>query len=119
VYRKYFKVRLYIHLQVNVLATIKIDEYEVMYSSNKFPPRIWLKSAGKYIGQLIFQPNGSTLSSNALVGTQYNMYYHLDDFQNCIDLLRNEKPMYLLWNGPTSENGIKTMAEIVGESDKT
>jgi hypothetical protein len=105
---------------VIVLVTIKIDEYEVMYSSNKFPPRIWLKSAGKFIGQLIFQANGiAALNSDALVGTQYNLYYHLDDFQNCIDLLRNEKPMYLLWNGPTSENGIKTSAEIVGENDKT
>ncbi|HET7208309.1 MAG TPA: hypothetical protein VFI95_17165 [Terriglobales bacterium] len=36
----------------------QIDEYEVMYSANKFAPRIWLKNTGKYIGQLIFQPNG-------------------------------------------------------------
>ena len=104
---------------VIALVAIKIDEYEVMYSSNKFSPRIWLKSAGKYIGQLIFQANGATLTSDKIVNTQYNMYYHVDDFQNCIDLLRNEKPMYLLWNGPSSENGIKTMAETVGENDKT
>ncbi len=101
------------------MGTTKIDEYEVMYSSNKFPPRIWLKGAGKYIGQLIFQANGATLPPDALVGTQCNIYYHLDDFQNCIDLLRNEKPMYLLWMGAGSENGIKTLAEAVGENDKT
>ncbi len=99
-------------------TTIKIDEYEVMYSANKFPPRIWLKSAGKYIGQLIFQANGSALPSDAMMGTQYNLNYHLDDFQNCIDLLRNEKPMYLLWMGAGGENGIKTIAEAVGENDK-
>jgi hypothetical protein len=105
--------------QVNCLVTIKIDEYEVMYSSNKFPPRIWLKSTGKYIGQLIFQPNEATLPADAVAGGQYNLRYHLGDFQNCIDMLRNEKPMYLLWTGPTGENGIKTMAEAVGENDKT
>jgi hypothetical protein len=99
-------------------TTIKIDEYEVMYSANKFPPRIWLKNAGKYIGQLIFQANGAALPSDVMAGTQYNIHYHLDDFQNCIDLLRNEKPMYLLWMGPTGENGIKTLAEAVGENDK-
>jgi hypothetical protein len=107
---------------VNTLVTTaKIDEYEVMYSSNKFPPRIWLKNAGKYIGQLIFQPNGATLPLDAVSGGQYNLYYHLDDFQNCIDLLRNEKPMYLLWAGPGAgnENAIKTIAETVGENDKT
>ena len=102
------------------MATItKIDEYEVMYSSNLFPPRIWLKSAGKFIGQLIFKPNGTALPVDAMAGGQVNLYYHLDDFQNIIDLLRNEKPMYLLWTGSggANENGIKTTVEPVGEAE--
>jgi len=93
-----------------------VDAYEVMYSSNKFPPRIWLKSAGKFIGQLIFRPDGTALPADNNAGG-INLHYHLVDFQSIIDLLRNEKPMYLLWNGPTSENGIKTTAEPVGEKD--
>jgi hypothetical protein len=99
----------------------KIDEYEVMYSANKFPPRIWLKAVGgKFIGQLIFKPNGTALPQDAMVGGQANLYYHLEDFQNTIDLLRNEKPMYLLWvgTGPGDENGIKTTSEAVGEAEK-
>jgi hypothetical protein len=102
-----------------LVTTTKIDEYEVMYSSNKFPPRIWLKAAGKYIGQLVFKANDATLPADASAGGQCNIYYHLYDFQNCIDILRNEKPMYLLWAGAGSENGIKTIAETVGENDKT
>ena len=95
---------------------IKIDEYEVMYSSNKFPPRIWLKSAGKFIGQLIFKPDGSALpADNNTSGV--NLYYHLVDYKKTLDLLRNEKPVYLLWSGATSENGIKTTAEPVGENE--
>jgi hypothetical protein len=105
----------------SLVTTTKIDEYEVMYSANKFFPRIWLKSAGKYIGQLVFQPNGAALPVDNMSGSQCNLYYHLDDFQNCIDLLRNERPMYLLWagSGPGFENGIKTLAETIGENDKT
>ena len=100
------------------MVLTKIDEYEVMYSSNKFPPRIWLKSAGKFIGQLVFKPDGSVLpADNNTSGV--NLYYHLSDFANAIDLLRNEKPMYLLWNGATSENGIKTTAELVGEAESS
>jgi hypothetical protein len=95
-----------------------ISEYEVMYSANKFPPRIWLKNAGKFIGQLIFKADGAALPSDAMTGGQVNIYYHLADFANILDLLRNEKPMYLLWAGATSENGIKTTAEIVGEAEK-
>ncbi len=94
-----------------------ITDYEVMYSSNTFPPRIWLRNAKKPVGQLIFLPNGSALPADAMTGTQVNLHYHLDDFQNTIDLLRYEKPMYLLWNGTGggNENGIKTTAEPVGE----
>jgi hypothetical protein len=96
----------------------KIDEYRVMYSANMFPPRIGLMSAGNWIGQLIFYPNGKTLPGDSMVGTQVNLYYHLDDFQNIIDLLRNEKPVYLSWMGAGGENGIDTALEAVGEEEK-
>jgi hypothetical protein len=97
----------------------KIDEYEVMYSANHFYPRIWLKNDGDYIGQLIFEPNGAALPPDNNSGG-INLYYHLDDFENCLDLLRNEEPMYLLYSGSGDgfENGIKTTAEPTGEGEK-
>ncbi|RII30352.1 MAG: hypothetical protein CXR30_08545 [Geobacter sp.] len=102
------------------MALTKIDAYEVMYSANSFVPRIWLKNGGKYIGQLIFKPNGSALPADNMQGSQVNLYYHLDDFQNTIDLLRNEAPMFLLFSGSGGgfENGIKTTEELVGEGEK-
>lgn len=102
------------------MALTKIDAYEVMYSANSFVPRIWLKNGGKYIGQLIFKPNGSALPADNMQGLQVNLYYHLDDFQNTIDLLRNEAPMFLLFSGSGGgfENGIKTTEELVGEGEK-
>ena len=101
------------------MALTKIDEYEVMYSANAFVPRIWLKSGGKFIGQLIFRPNGASLPADTMSGSQVNLYYHLDDFQNALDLLRNEQPMYLLFTGSGGgfENGIKTTPEAVGEGE--
>ena len=99
------------------MALTKIDEYEVMYSGNKFPPRIWLKNAGKFIGQLIFQPDGAALPADSTSAGQVNIYYHLSNYAHCIDLLRNEQPMFLLFTAPNSENGIKTTAEIVGEGE--
>jgi hypothetical protein len=102
------------------MALTKIDSYEVMYSANAFAPRIWLKGSGKYIGQLIFKPNGSVLPADNMSGTQANLYYHLDDYHNAVDLLRNEEPMYLLYSGSGGgfENGIKTTDEVVGEGEK-
>jgi hypothetical protein len=96
-----------------------IDGYEVMYSANQFSPRVWLKSGGAFIGQLIFEPDGSELPPDTQAGTQVNLYYHLQDLQNVLDLLRNEKPMYLLYSGSGGgfENGIKTTREPVGEEE--
>ena len=101
-----------------VHMTTQIDQYEVMYSANTFAPRIWLKNSGNFIGQLIFEPVGKPLPQDSNVNGQVNLFYHLEDFDNCIDLLRNEEPMYLLFNGtgPGNENGILTAAEQVGES---
>jgi hypothetical protein len=50
------------------MALTQIDQYEVMYSANTFFPRIWLKNGGKFIGQLIFHPDGATLPADASVG---------------------------------------------------
>ena len=99
------------------MAVTKIDEYEVMYSANTFVPRIWLKNAGKFIGQLIFHPDGTALPPDGMSGGQANLHYHLEDFDNAIELLRNEKPMVLLYSGSGGgfENGIKATAEPVGE----
>ncbi|MGA7900191.1 MAG: hypothetical protein WCA39_15160 [Nitrososphaeraceae archaeon] len=99
------------------MALTKIDEYEVMYSANAFVPRIWLKSSNKFIGQLIFKADGSPLPPDNMVGGQVNLYYHLEDYHNTIDLLRNEGPMYLLYTSSSSENGIKTTPEVVGEGE--
>jgi len=99
------------------MALTLIDEYHVLYSANMHCPRIALKYKGNYIGQLIFKPNGALLPADGVSGGQPNLYYHLDDFQNAIDILRNEKPVYLCYSGSGGlfENGIQTTAEPVGE----
>ena len=98
---------------------MRIDAYEVLYSANDFPPRIALKNAGNYVGQMIFAANGAALPADTVVNNQVQLHYHLDDFQNAIDLLRNEKPIYMYYNGSGGgfENGIRTMSEKVGEGE--
>jgi len=102
-----------------MLSHQKIDEYIVVYSSNAIPPRILLKGAGKIIGHLVFKPNGRTLPPNSKSGGVMTLYYHLDDFQNAIDLLRNEKPLYLLGSSNSAYGwGIQTVTEEIGEEEK-
>ena len=97
----------------------QIYSYEVMYSANAFAPRIWLKNSTAYIGQLIFKPDGMVLPNDNLINGQINLYYHLQDFENTLDILRNEKPVYLLYSGSGAgfENGLRTYPETVGEGE--
>ena len=103
------------------MALTRIDAYEVLYSSNTFSPRIALKNAGNYVGQLIFSSNSTALPVDTVVNNQVQLHYHLENFAHLIDLLRNEKPIYMYYNGSGGgfENGIKTMVEKVGEGETT
>jgi hypothetical protein len=99
------------------MATVtKIDQYEVMYSANKFPPRIWLYGGGKPLGQLLFMPDGTALPQDAMSNNQVNLYYHLENLETMITLFRGDKTLYLLWagSGPGFENGIQTAQHILG-----
>jgi hypothetical protein len=96
-----------------IMASTPISYYEVMYAANAFPPLIWLvNSAGTFIGQLTFHPNGAALPPDGMNGAVVSLNYHLDDFENCAALLRNEKTIYLLYNGPGLKNGLLTAETI-------
>jgi hypothetical protein len=92
-------------------STTIIDDYVVFYSSNAFAPRIGLQSAGKLIGQLSFEPNSAKLPLDGIKDGVPSLFYRQQDFANVIDVLRNEKPTYLYYNGAGAgfENGIRTM----------
>jgi hypothetical protein len=99
------------------MSTLEIGKYTVQYAANGFPPRIWLyNTTGGNIGQVVFRPNGASLPAD----NSGSLYYHLDDFQNVIDVLRNEKPVYwsFVGTGSGNENAIRTSQEAVGEGDK-
>ena len=98
------------------MALTQITEYQVQYSANKFPPRIWLKNGSTYIGQLIFMADGSALPVDGVLGGQVALYYHLEDFQNVFRVLSGEKVVYLLYNGsgPGFENGLQTSPDPLG-----
>jgi hypothetical protein len=101
--------------------TKQIDAYTVIYSANSFSPRIGLKQGAVFLGQCVFHPNGTTLPPDLLrPNGQVDLQYHLDDFHNVLDVLRNEKPVFLNFNGvgPGFENNINTGPETVGEGDQ-
>ena len=100
--------------------TTQITSYVMIYSANAFPPRLVLKNGINFIGQAVFYPNGAVLPADfQRPAGQVEIHYHLDDYQNVMDLLRNEKPVYLNYNGsgPGFENNLRTDPEPIGEGE--
>jgi histidinol-phosphate/aromatic aminotransferase/cobyric acid decarboxylase-like protein len=76
-------------------------------------------NGGKYIGQLIFEPDGSKLPVDSKINGQINLYYHLADFKNIMDLLENSPTVSLLYvgSGNGNDNGIYAAARNIGPSN--
>jgi hypothetical protein len=101
------------------MALTNIDNYIVLYSANQFPPRIWLQANNKFIGQLIFEPDGTTLPPDSEASGQVNLYYHLENFPHALDLLESDTGVSLLYSGsgPGFENGLLTASEQIGDDE--
>jgi hypothetical protein len=98
------------------MAGTKIDSYQIIYSSNKTPRRIILKSGSGVIGQLVFYPLGISLPPDGYAAGATCLNYCIDDFSNCVDLLRNESPVFFSF--ANSVSSINTGSESVGELDR-
>ena len=104
---------------VTALTQTRVEDYVVTYYAKPFSPQIGLLNGGKYFAILKFEPNGSILPPDEEeTATNYaKLFYHLEDLQNCIDILRNENPVYFNWIGVSGGNGITTLREPVGENE--
>lgn len=47
---------------------------------------------------------------------EYELYYSYSELPNLVDMLRNEKPIYLLWRGE-SDTRVSTNIEPTGEGE--
>jgi hypothetical protein len=103
-------------IDISTANNSSIDNYQVMYSSNTFLPRVWLISNSTYVGQLIFEPDGKKLPDDSKINGQINLYYHLEDFKNIIEILQSNPSVSLIYDGSgnTSENGIYANTMAVG-----
>lgn len=112
---------------------LKIESYFVRYATSPTNPFIILKGKSYwqpddptyYYAELYFRPENSVLPDDILrhengrdIG---KLYYYISDFQNVIDLLRNESPLlFVLTDTGRSSvniNGIYSDLERIGEGD--
>lgn len=94
-----------------------VDGYSVIYSSRDGTRRISLRRGVQYVASLFFYADSAALPTDSLTDGQIALFYRLRDFANIMDLLRNEKPLYVWYSGPNDSNGLWTGDEPVGEAE--
>lgn len=109
------------------MATFKIDKYSVRIwssrKSNNLSPGtalagIYLYEGSKYRGYAYFFADDTPLAPPVYHSStgQVFVHYNLSQFDAVLDLVRNEKPIYLYYSNP-SNAGLKTSTEPVGEAE--
>ncbi len=109
------------------MPTKEIQKYSIyMFSSREvigtsaFVARIYIYGppGNTYRGRLDFYPDGVTLPDAQFDAAteRFILRYNLCQFHALVDMLRNEKPIFVTYNAPTSAF-IRCGLEPVGEEE--
>lgn len=86
-------------------ATVKkaFDSYKVWYYSNfSYEALIYCYQGTKYVGRIVFMKDDATLPRNGYASPfgdpQVSLHMPIKKFNDVINLLREEKPLYLFLN---------------------
>ncbi len=68
---------------------------------------------------LYFVPDGGALGTNRKRSGRnlFDVYYWMSSWSQCVDMLRNEKPVYFSYNDSNNTAVITTSDEPVGEEE--
>lgn len=74
--------------------------------------------AGRHVGALEFVGGSGPLPQAQNVGGLYHLYYRRTALPDVIDMLRNEKPVYLVYQPEGADNScLMTTNEPIGEAE--
>jgi hypothetical protein len=108
-------------------GTVAIDKYTVSVASNgySFPAGVFLYRADntlcgflRFYGPETTPPSNNAPSSFPSSG-YIQLYYPISSFPSVMDILRNEKPLNLIWLATPPAGVITTGTEPVGEEESS
>jgi hypothetical protein len=98
-------------------VTKEIDTYVINYSSSAngaaVDPEIFLSKSGRYVGKITFSKKAKTEINR----DRLRVNYPLSSFHDIIDILRNEKPLFLTIFSDLNKCELSTTHEPVGEGE--
>ena len=93
----------------------RIEFYTILFGADPSRRQVWLRAGGEYVAQILFWPDEAELppSSASL------LHYHQRDYPSIVDLLRNERPIFVLSMEIDGEvlATITTATESIGENE--
>lgn len=109
------------------MATYKIDAYSTRIWSSRTTTNlspgtavagIYYYEGSKYRGYIYFFPDGTPLAPPVHDATNGRVYLHVNlcQYHAVMDLLRNEKPLYVYYISPTNA-ALMSGKEPVGEEE--
>lgn len=102
------------------VVEIKLYKYFVFSSRDgQAKAAILLYGDSGYIGSVCFRGDEQPLqSAEKYQDGSYVLHYRYDDLDDIVDMLRNEKPVYLIYNADGNNfSCISTTEEPVGETE--
>lgn len=100
----------------------KFDAYRVRYlSGGDANPEIDCLYRGVVVGRLFFHEGDGALQPNEIVqetnGAVIRLHFRLSQLPHLVDLLREEKPLYLSFSESSLVGAVMTGVEPVGEGE--
>ena len=97
----------------------EFDSYKFWYyGKNQHRIQIQMYNGQDYVGTMDFRKSDQ-LPDNEWNGEHIRLSFHKDDFQNIMDLIRNEAPLFAWMNPKNLIGGVATVEqEPVGEGEE-
>ena len=100
--------------------TNEFDAYRLYYHSApqySWQSRLYLYNNGAFVGSIFFMKEGVALPENIEAGGNPRLHFPADKFEEIMNVLRHEEPLYITLNASNGIGTISTSNEPIGEEE--
>ena len=100
--------------------TSEFDSYRLYYHSApqyNWQSRLYLYNNGAYVGSIYFMKDDVSIPANDVVGDHPRLYFPAGKFEEIMNVLRHEKPLYISLVPSNGIGTISTSSEPIGEEE--
>ncbi len=106
-------------LEIKEIKSYSYLNYASRNGINDTKATIMVNAEAEFLGYLNFVTDGGQLPKSVKQNGLYYLYFHFKDIPVILDMLRNEKPIYLIFADDNKNNcRISTSVEPVGEGEE-